>query len=67
MDMNTKLAEISEVMADGYHWFHMREFVNQMEKEALESEWDDSSAQEILDIISEFHRLCIVIKRGPTC
>lgn len=64
MDMNKKLAEISEIMADGYHFLQMRSLVNQMECEALASEWDDSPAQEILDIISQFHRLCIIAKRG---
>lgn len=64
MDMNTKLAEISEIMGDGYHFVHMRELALYMEKDAHQGDLD---AQKILDIISQFHRLCIIAKRGPTC
>lgn len=62
MDMNTKLAQISEIMADGFHWFNMREFALHMEEDAKAGDVD---AQKILDIISRFHRLCLVAKRGP--
>lgn len=64
MDMNTKLAEISEIMADGFHFVHMRSLVAHMEDEAQHGDVD---APQILDIISQFHRLCIIAKRGPTC
>lgn len=64
MDMTTKLAEISEIMADGFHFVHMREFANGLMADAASGDVD---AQKILDIMSQFHRLCLVVKRGPTC
>ena len=64
MDMNTKLAEISEIMADGFHFLQMRSLVNAMQGNVASGDVD---AQKILDIISQFHRLCIIAKRGPTC
>jgi len=63
MDMKTKLGEISETMADGFYFVNMLGLVQRMEAEALESVRDDSPAQEILDIISQFHRLCMIVKR----
>ena len=64
MDMNTRLAQISEVMADAFYFVHMQELVERMEAEALESVYDDLPAQKILDIISQVHRLCMIAKRA---
>jgi len=59
MDMNTKLAQISEMMADGYHFVEMRESARLWERDALAGDVD---AQKILDIMSQFHRLCLIVK-----
>ena len=59
--MNKKLAEISETMADGYHWFRMREIALDLE---IKAQHGDVDAQKILDIMSQFHRLCLLVKRG---
>lgn len=59
MDMNTRLAEISEIMADGFHFVHMREFATMWERAAMAGDVD---AQKILDIMSQFHRLCLIVK-----
>ena len=60
MDMNTKLAQISEIMADGFHFVHMRELALHMETDAQHGDVD---AQKIVDIISQFHRLCMIATR----
>lgn len=59
MDMNTRLAQISEVMADGYHFFKMMECARLWQQDAL---MGDPDAQKILDIMSQFHRLCLIVK-----
>lgn len=58
-EVTRKLAEISEVMADGYHFVHMRTLVEQWEEQAVAG---DKMAQDMMQVIDTFHRLCNVVK-----
>lgn len=59
--MTKKLGEISEVMADGYHFVTMRALVEDWEKSAAEGSAD---AQKMMEVINTFHRLCALVKNG---
>ena len=58
-EVTRKLSEISEVMADGYHFVHMRMLVEDWETKALAG---DKMAQDMMAVIDTFHRLCTVVK-----
>ena len=57
--VSRKLGEISEVMADGYHFVHMRTLVEQWQEQA---DAGDKTAQDMMKVIDTFHRLCVVVK-----
>ncbi len=57
--VSRKLGEISEVMADGYHFINMRSLVEDWQDKA---DAGDAMAQEMMKVIDTFHRLCVVVK-----
>lgn len=57
--INKKLATISEVMADGYHFIKLRQLV--LEWDAL-ADAGDQRAIEAMTMIEQFHRLCAATK-----
>ena len=59
--VSRKLGEISEVMADGYHFIRMRALVEQWQDQA---DAGDQTAQDMMKVIDTFHRLCVVVKKG---
>ncbi len=59
--MTKKLGEISEVMADGFHFVKIRAFVETWEKDAAAGIPD---AVKMMEVINTFHRLCSVVKNG---
>jgi hypothetical protein len=59
--MSRKLGEISEVMADGFHFVQLRAVVEAWKKQA---DSGDVQSQEMMKVIDTFHRLCQVIKNG---
>jgi hypothetical protein len=59
--MSRKLGEISEVMADGFHFVQLRDFVDDWQASA---DAGDVAAQEMMKVIDTFHRLCQVVKNG---
>ena len=58
---NQKLSEISRIMADGFHFVMMRDLMEKMERAQ-----DKESAQEILEMVDHFHRLCVYVERKGT-
>ena len=56
-----KLAKISEIMADGYHFVKMRFLCEQWEAEALAG---DENSAEMIKIIDTMHRLCLAVERN---
>jgi hypothetical protein len=54
-----KLAQISEVMADGFHFVQLRALVETWQKQA---DAGDVQSQEMMKVIDTFHRLCQVVK-----
>lgn len=58
-DMSSKLALISEVMADGYHYLRIRCLVEAWQVEASKGSWDAARMMEAIDLV---HRLCVIIK-----
>ena len=59
-DMSRKLARISEVMADGYLFLHMRELCEHWQDEA---DTGGQYAQDMMKVIDTFYRLCDHMKR----
>jgi hypothetical protein len=59
--MSRKLGEISEVMADGFHFVQMRDLVDVWQ---VRADAGDVTAQEMMKVINTFHRLCQVVKNG---
>jgi hypothetical protein len=59
--MSRKLGEISEVMADGFYFVQLRDFVDDWQASA---DAGDVAAQEMMKVINTFHRLCQVVKNG---
>lgn len=55
-----KLAEISEVMADGYHFVKMRSLVEDWQELA---DLGNETAKEAIKMVDTFHRLCMVVKK----
>ncbi len=58
-EVTRNLGEISEVMADGYHFVKMRMLVEEWEEKAQAG---DKMAQDMMQVIDTFHRLCVVVK-----
>lgn len=58
-EISKKLSKISEVMADGFYFLRMREYVTQWQELAKSG---DHTAQEMMKVIDTFHRLCMVVK-----
>ncbi len=58
-EVTRKISEISEVMADGYHFVKMRMLVEDWEEKAVAG---DKMAQDMMQVIDTFHRLCVVVK-----
>lgn len=58
-EMSRKLGMISEVMSDGYHFIHLREYAEQWQAQADSGHAD---AQKMIEAINLFHRLCVAIK-----
>lgn len=62
-EFNLKLAKISEVMGDAFYFIQIREFVHiwiQQEQEG------DPLAEEMMNIIDTFYRLCKTIQDRAT-
>jgi hypothetical protein len=57
--MSRKLGEISEVMADGFHFVQLRTMVEDWKKLA---DSGNAQAQEMMKVIDTFHRLCQTVK-----
>jgi hypothetical protein len=57
--MSRKLGQISEVMADGFHFVQLRALVETWQKQA---DAGDVQSQEMMKVIDTFHRLCQVVK-----
>lgn len=55
-----KLVEISEVMADGVHFIHMRLLVEDWQARA---DAGDDGAEAAIRMIEQFHRLCVAVKK----
>ena len=62
-EIKQKLALISEVMADGYHWIYMSQLVESFQKKA---DLGDPLAHEMNKLINTFHKLCVVVKGDST-
>lgn len=58
MTTTQKLGEISRIMADGFHFTNMRSML-----ESVERDTDQESAQQILEMVDHFHRLCMYVER----
>lgn len=58
-EVATKLALISEVMGDGYHFLTLRFLVEDWERLANEG---DEVAIRAMQMIEQFHRLCLAAK-----
>ena len=58
MTTTQKLAEISRIMADGYHFLNMR-----MVLENLETDPNQDASAQVLDVVNMFYRLCKHIER----
>ena len=56
-----KLAKISEIMADGYHFVNMRFLCEQWEADAAAG---DVNSTEMMKIIDTMHRLCLAVERN---
>jgi hypothetical protein len=61
MNTNQKLVEISRIMADGFHFVKMRELMEHLSRES-----DQKSAQQILEMVDNFHRLCVYVEKKGT-
>jgi hypothetical protein len=57
--MSRKLGEISEVMADGFHFVQLRAWCETWQKQA---DAGDAQSQELMTVIDTFHRLCQAVK-----
>lgn len=55
-----KLGLISEVMADGYYFVNIRMHAEEWERQAAAGNKD---AQQMMEVIDTFHRLCSAIKK----
>jgi hypothetical protein len=58
MNTTEKVAEISRIMADGYHFLTMR-----MVLESLETDPDQDATDQILDVVNKFYNLCKYVER----
>lgn len=58
MTTTQKLAEISRIMADGYHFINMR-----MVLENLETDPNQDAAVQVLEVVHRFYNLCKYVER----
>lgn len=58
-EITKKLADISRIMADGFHFINMRMIVEDWQKQA---DLGDAKAQQAINMIEQFHRLCMAIE-----
>ena len=58
MNTTQKLAEISRIMGDGFHFSTMRFALENMANDP-----DQDSTAQVLGIVDKFYRLCMYIER----
>lgn len=58
-ETSRKLGKISEVMADGFYFVHMREQCQQFREMA---DAGDNQAITMMWVVDTFHRLCVYIE-----
>jgi len=59
-EISKKLADISEVMSDGFHFVKLRFFLESLE----ERKDSDILANDVLKMVEQFHRLCLLAKNN---
>lgn len=55
MDTNKQLAEISRIMADGYHFVNFRAMLDSMP--------NDMGKEKIEEIVKNFYKLCVFAEK----
>lgn len=60
MTSNSKLAYISETMADGYWFLQVRGLIEKMEMDAAKG---DTDAEQIVKVMERFYNLCKYVRK----
>jgi hypothetical protein len=58
MTTTEKLAEISRIMADGFHFMILREVL-----EGMKTDSNQDAAVQVLEVVDRFYNLCKYVER----